>query len=72
MSQRELATNEILLTIPPHINGTPPPWSQQGWRAMHELTLTWDKMLKDMRTLFTLIGKRVFKRREVSPGGAKI
>ena len=72
MSQRELATNEILLTIPAHIDGTPPPWSQQGWRAMHELTLTWDKMLKDMRTLFTLIGKRVFKRREVSPGGAKI
>jgi uncharacterized membrane protein HdeD (DUF308 family) len=62
MSQRELATREILLTIPSHIQGTAPPWRQRGWRAIHELTLTWDKMLKDMRTLFTLIGKRVIKR----------
>jgi uncharacterized membrane protein HdeD (DUF308 family) len=72
MSQRELATNEILLTIPPHINGTPPPWRQTGWRAMHELTLTWDKMLKDMRRLFTTIGKRVINRQEARPGGAEI
>ena len=72
MSQRELVTSEILLTIPPHINGTPPPWRQTGWRAMHELTLTWDKMLKDMRTLFTSIGKRVIKRREARPLEAAI
>jgi len=61
MSQRVLAASEILLTIPSHIQGTPPPWRQRGWRAMHELTLTWDKMLKDLRTLFTLIGKRVMR-----------
>jgi uncharacterized membrane protein HdeD (DUF308 family) len=72
MSQRELATNEILLTIPPHINGTPPPWRQKGWRAIHELTLTWDKMLKDMRTLFTSIGKHMVKRREARPLEATI
>jgi uncharacterized membrane protein HdeD (DUF308 family) len=62
MSQRELATSEILLTIPSHIKGTPPPWQQRGWRAMHELTLTWDKMLKDMRTLFISMAHRLTKR----------
>jgi uncharacterized membrane protein HdeD (DUF308 family) len=70
MSQRELATSEILLTIPARINGTAPPWQQKGWRAIHELTLTWDKMLKDMRILFISIGRHVFKRREVRPGEA--
>jgi uncharacterized membrane protein HdeD (DUF308 family) len=63
MSQRELAISEILLTIPSHIKGTPPLWRQRGWRAMQELTLTWDKMLKDMRTLFVSIGHRLTKRR---------
>ncbi|MGZ6277938.1 MAG: hypothetical protein ACXWPP_04640 [Ktedonobacteraceae bacterium] len=67
MSQRELVTSENLLTIPPHINGTPPPWRQTCWRAMHELTLTWDKMLKDLRILFISIGKRVIKRRDSRP-----
>jgi uncharacterized membrane protein HdeD (DUF308 family) len=61
MSQRELAISEILLTIPSHIKGTPPLWRQRGWRAMQELTLTWDKMLKDMRTLFVSIGHRLTK-----------
>jgi hypothetical protein len=51
-----------LLTISSHIQGTPQPWRQRGWRAMQELTLTWDKMLKDMRTFFTSMGKRVIKR----------
>jgi uncharacterized membrane protein HdeD (DUF308 family) len=62
MSQRELATREILLTIPPHVKGTPPPWRVRGWRAWEELTLGWDKMLKDVGTLFISIGKRVTKR----------
>ncbi len=61
MSQRELAINEILLTIPSHIKGTPPLWRQRDWRAMQELTLTWDKMLKDMRTLFVSMGHRLTK-----------
>ena len=51
-----------LLTISSHIQGTPQPWRQRGWRAMQELTLTWDKMLKDMRTFFTSMGKSVIKR----------
>jgi len=62
MSQRELATREILLTIPPRIKGSPPPWRVRGWRAWEELTLGWDKMLKDVRTLFISMGKRVTKR----------
>lgn len=62
MSQRELATREILLTIPPHIKGAPPPWRMRGWRAWEELTLAWDKMLKDVGTLFISLGKRVTKR----------
>jgi len=62
MSQRELTTGEILLTIPPQIKGTPPPWKQRGWRAMHELTLTWDKMLKDVRMLFISMSRRLAKR----------
>ena len=65
MSQRELATREILLTIPSRVKGTPPPWRQRGWRAMQELTLTWDKMLKDMRTLYSSMGHRL-TRRQVS------
>jgi len=62
MSQRELATREILLTIPPRIKGSPPPWRVRGWRAWEELTLGWDKMLKDVRTLFISMGKHVTKR----------
>ena len=59
---RELATREIMLTIPPYIKGTPPPWRVKGWRAWTELTLEWDKMLKDMRTLFVSMGHRLTKR----------
>ena len=62
MSQRELATREIALTIPPRIKGAPPPWRTRGWRAWEELTLAWDKMLKDVGALFILMGKRVTKR----------
>ncbi len=59
MSQRELAIREILLTIPPRIKAAPPPWRMRGWRAWEELTLAWDKMLKDVWTLIILMGKRV-------------
>jgi len=62
MSQRELATREIELTIPPYIKGAPPPWRMRGWRAWEELTLAWDKMLKDVGTLFISLGKRVTRR----------
>ena len=62
LSLRELMTNEILLTVPAHVQGTPPPWRQRGWRAMQELTLTWDKMLKDIRKLFIVVRHRLMKR----------
>ncbi len=62
MSKRELSTKEIMLTIPPHIQGTPPPWRVNGWRAWYELNYTLDKMIRDVRTLFVSIGKRVTKR----------
>jgi hypothetical protein len=62
MSQRELATREILLTIPEHIQGIPPIRDQRGWRAMQELTLTWEKMLKDVRKLLNVIRQRFVKR----------
>jgi hypothetical protein len=62
MSLRELATREIELTIPPRIRGEPPPWRTRGGRAWQELTLAWEKMLKDVGTLFMSLGKRVTKR----------
>jgi uncharacterized membrane protein HdeD (DUF308 family) len=65
MSTRELVTTEIMLTIPPHIMGTPPPWRVNGWRAWQELNRTLDKMLRDVRTLFVSMGKLV-KRRQTS------
>ena len=62
MSQRELVIREIPLTIPPHIKGVPPPWRMRGWRAWEELTLAWEKMLKDVKALFISLGKRLTKR----------
>ena len=59
MSKRELVLKEIILTIPPHIQGTPPSWRVNGWRAWYELNYTLDKMVSDVRTLFVSIGKRV-------------
>jgi len=62
MSQRELVIREIELTIPIHIKGVPPPWRTRGWRAWEEVTLAWDKMLKDVGKLFSSMSKRVTKR----------
>ena len=62
MSKRDLATREIKLTIPEHIQGTPPSWRVNGWRSWQELYYTWDKMLRDVRTLFVSAGKLVTKR----------
>lgn len=62
MSQRELATREILLTIPPQITGTAPPWRVEGWRAWAELTVEWEKMLRDVRVLLFSVVKRVRKK----------
>jgi uncharacterized membrane protein HdeD (DUF308 family) len=62
MSQRELASREIVLTIPPQIKGTAPPWRMKSWRAWVELTLEWKKMLKDVRMLLFSMVKLVTKK----------
>jgi hypothetical protein len=59
MSKHDLATKEIMLTIPDHIQGTPPPWRVNGWRAWQELNDTLDKMLKDVRQLLVSVGRRM-------------
>jgi len=62
MSKRELVRREILLTIPQHVQGTPPPWRANGWRAWYELNYTLDKMIKDVSALFVSMGKLVTRR----------
>jgi uncharacterized membrane protein HdeD (DUF308 family) len=62
LSQRELATNEITITIPPRIQGNPPPWREQGFRAWIEITDAWDKMLADVAGLFVSAEKAMTKR----------
>ena len=62
MSKRELIRKEILLTIPQHVQGTPPPWRVNGWRAWYELNYTLDKMMKDVSALFVSMGKFVTRR----------
>jgi uncharacterized membrane protein HdeD (DUF308 family) len=62
MSHRELARREIMLTIPPNVQGTPPPWRVNGWRAWSELNYTLDKMIRDVGTLFVSMGKLVTRR----------
>jgi hypothetical protein len=62
MSKRELIRREITLSIPLHIQGTPPPWRVNGWRAWSELNYTLDKMLKDVSTLFSSMGKFITRR----------
>ena len=57
MSNRELARRDIILTIPPNVQGTPPPWRVDGWRAWSELNYTLDKMIRDVGILFVSIGK---------------
>jgi len=63
MSKRELIRKEILLTIPQHVLGTPPPWRVNGWRAWYELNYTLDKMIKDVSALFVSMGKLLTRRR---------
>jgi uncharacterized membrane protein HdeD (DUF308 family) len=62
MSKRELIRKEILLIIPPYVQGTPPPWRVNGWRAWYELNYTLDKMIRDVSTLFVSMGKLVSRR----------
>ena len=64
MSKRELIRREILLTIPPNVQGTPPPWRVNSWRAWYELNYTLDKMINDVRTLFVSMGKFVMRHQE--------
>jgi uncharacterized membrane protein HdeD (DUF308 family) len=69
MSKRPLATREILLTIPEHVQGTAPPWRKQGWRVWQELGGTGKKMNSDLRTLFVETKKRVAGQRNHSRQG---
>ncbi len=62
MSKRELLRREITLTIPQRVQGTPPPWRVNGWRAWSELNYTLDKMIKDVGTLFSSMGKMITRR----------
>ncbi len=64
MSKRDLATREIMLTIPERVQETPPPWRVNDWRAWQELSGPWDKMLRDMRTLFVSVARPVVRRRD--------
>jgi uncharacterized membrane protein HdeD (DUF308 family) len=64
MSKHELATREIMLTIPERVLGTPPPWRVNGWRAWQELSGPWDKMLRDLRTLFVWAARLMTRRRD--------
>ncbi|HEY6409949.1 MAG TPA: hypothetical protein VIY29_21030, partial [Ktedonobacteraceae bacterium] len=59
MSRRALATEQINLTIPLHIQGTPPSWREGGFRAWTEITDAWDKMLADVAGLFISAEKAV-------------
>jgi uncharacterized membrane protein HdeD (DUF308 family) len=61
MSKRELLTKEIMLTIPTHVQGTPPPWRVNGWRAWYELNYTLDKMIRDVQALFASMGRQIKK-----------
>jgi uncharacterized membrane protein HdeD (DUF308 family) len=69
ISKRDLATREIMLTIPEHVQATAPPWSVKGWRVWQELNSTRKKMNSDMRTLFVETKKRVTAQRNHSRQG---
>ena len=69
MSKRELVTREIMLTIPEHVQATPPPWRVKGWRVWQELDGSRKKMNSDMRTLFVETKKRVTGQRNHSRQG---
>lgn len=58
-STRPLPTTEIPLNIPPHIQGTEPPWRQGSRRAWEEIRLITLKMFVDVRTLARMRHKGV-------------
>jgi uncharacterized membrane protein HdeD (DUF308 family) len=62
MSLRELVTKEIKIIIPAHIVGFAPPWREQGFRALIEITDAWDKMLSDVGRLFSSMGRSIMRR----------
>jgi hypothetical protein len=69
MSKRDLATREIMLTIPEHVQAPAPPWRVKSWRVWQELNRTQKKMNSDMRTLFVETKKRVTGQRNHSRQG---
>jgi hypothetical protein len=62
MSQRELTARELMLTIPERVQGTPPSWRVHGLRAWQLLSGMWDKMLRDLRTLFVSAARLMMRR----------
>ena len=61
-SPREIAKREIALVIPARMQGAPPPWRMQRWRAWEELTLVWEMVIGHIRTLLTLGIKLIAQR----------
>ena len=55
--------------IPARVQGTPPPWRVQGWRAWEEFDGMRDKMFRDLRTLFVETKARVTGQRDHSRQG---
>jgi hypothetical protein len=62
MSLRDLVTKEIKIIIPARIVGSAPPWREQGFRALIELTDAWDKMISYVDGLFSRIGRSITRR----------
>jgi uncharacterized membrane protein HdeD (DUF308 family) len=50
-SPREIARREFALLIPTRMQGAPPPWRMQRWRAWEELTLVWEMVIGHVRTV---------------------
>ena len=61
-SHRAIATREIPLVIPAHMNGSPPPWRKRGFRPWEELMLMWEMMIGHVLTLCTSAIKLIAQR----------
>jgi uncharacterized membrane protein HdeD (DUF308 family) len=69
MAKHELASREIMLTIPARVQATPPPWRVDSLRFWQEWDGTWRKMGRDLRTLFVETKKHVTRQRDHSRQG---
>jgi uncharacterized membrane protein HdeD (DUF308 family) len=62
-SPRPLAAREIVLAIPKTLPGTMPYWrtNGSGSRGLIEVTLVWQKMVHDVISMLTLLGRRIVR-----------